>query len=449
MAIPLINFGGLASGLDTNSMVTQLVAVERIPIQQLESKKAGFEKKDAAWTGVATRFSALQKAVDAIKDPGSFAKFAIGTSSSDAVTVTSVAGANPTTASFTVNNLAAAHQLVNDATYTTATDLVGAGDFTVTVDGVDHTVTTDDTTTLAQLATMINNGDSGITASVLKVDGTTFRLTLSAEDTGAAGEFTASGTQANMGTSTILQQAADATITIGQGAGAITVTRSSNTVSDLIDGVTMTLNEVTAAPVSVTVTRDLDAAVEAVQNFVNELNAVASHMKTLTAYNSTTEKAGPLQGDSTARSLAAGLRSTVSSVQEGLTGNYTFASAVGITLTRDGTFKLDTDKLRTALEEEFPDIADFFEGDGTVGGLASAIDAFLDTATGTDGAIERARDRWQAQIENIKDAIVRMEDRVDRREAALIAQFARLETAMSQLGGMAAQLTAALPGLSR
>lgn len=447
MAVPLINFGGLASGLDTTSIVDQLVQVERIPIQQLESKKAAYEKKDAAWTGVATRFSALQKAVDAIKDPGSFAKFASATASSDAVTITSAAGATPTTASFTVNQLAAAHQLVNDATFGAATDLVGAGDFTISVGGTAYTHTTDGTTTLAQLATMINDGASGVTASVLKVDDTTFRLTLSAEDTGLAGAFTASGTQANMGTSTILQQGQDASVTIGQGAGAITVTRSSNTVSDLVNGVTMTLNEVTTAPVTVTVTRDVDAAVEAVQNLVNELNAVAGHFNTLTAYNSTTEKAGPLQGDSTARSLAANLRSTVSGVQAGLTGSYTFAASVGISLTRQGTFTLDTEALRTALEEEFPDVADFFEGDGTVGGLANAVDAYLDGATGTNGSIERARDRWQSQIDNIKDAIVRMEDRVDRREAALIAQFARLETAMSQLGGMASQLAAALPGL--
>ena len=447
MAVPLINFGGLASGLDTNSIISQLVQLERIPVQQLEARKAGYEAKDVAWTSIATRFSSLQTAVDSLKDQGSFAEFATATASSQAVTVTSVSGATPTTASFTVNGLAAAHQLINDATYGSGTDLVGAGDFTITVGGQNFVYNTDGTATLDDLASIINAGASGVNAAVLKVDDTTYRLTLSADDTGATSVFTASGTQTNMGTSTILQQGADASITVGQGAGAITVTRNSNTVSDLVDGVTLTLNEVTTGPVTVTVTRDIDAAVAAVQTLVDELNAVANKINTLTAFDADAETAGPLQGDATARSLVSTLRSTVSSVQQGLTGTYTFAGSIGISLTRDGTFTLDTAALRTALEGDFSEVADFFEGDGTNDGLAGAIDTFLATATGSTGSIRRAQDRWQAQIDNIDEAIVRMEARVDRREAALIAQFARLETAMSQLSGMAQQLGAALVGL--
>ncbi len=448
MAIPLINFGGLASGLDTNSMITQLVALERIPLQQLEARKAGYEAKDSAWTSITTRLSALQDAVDALKDQGSFAKFVSGTSSSDAVTITSVSGANPTTASFTVNQLAAAHQLVNDATFGSGTDLIGAGDFTITVDGQDSVFTTDGTATLDDLATIINAGTSGVTAGVLKVDENTYRLTLSVENTGAASVFTASGTQPGMGTSTILQQGADASITIGQGAGAITVNRDSNTVSDLIDGVTLTLNEVTVDPVTITVTRDIEAAVGAVQTLVDELNAVSKQFTALTAYNVDSETAAPLQGDATARSLASALRTTVSSVQEGLAGSFTFAASLGISLTRDGEFTLDTTMLRDALEQDFAGVTEFFEGDGASDGLGAAINTFLDGAAGKDGSIERARDRWQAQISNIEDAIERMEDRVDRREAALIAQFARLETAMGQLGGMS-QLLGTLPGIQQ
>jgi len=448
MAIPLINFGGLASGLDTNSMITQLVALERIPIQQLEAKKAGYEAKDSAWTAIATRFSALQTAVDALKEQGSFSGFASSTSSSDAVTITSVSEANPTTASFTISQLAAAHQVVNDATYASGSDLIGAGDFTVTVDGQNFVYTTDGTSTLDDLSAMINAGASGVSAGVLKVDDTTYRLTLSAANTGASGDFTASGTQTGMGTATILQQAADASITLGQGAGAITVNRESNTISDLVDGVTLTLNDVTTAPVTITVTRDIEAAVAAVQTLVDELNAVSKKFSSLTAYNADAETAAALQGDATARSLASDLRTTVSSIQAGLTGAFTFGASLGITLTREGEFALDTTMLRDALEQDFEGVAEFFEGDGTSDGLAGALNTYLDAATGQDGSIERARDRWQAEISNVEDAIERMEDRVDRREAALIAQFARLETALSQLGGLT-QLLGTLPGVAQ
>ena len=217
--------------------------------------------------------------------------------------------------------------------------------------------------------------------------------------------------------------------------------------SDVVSGVTLTLNEVTTEPVTITVTRDADAAIELIQEFVDELNAVVGQIKIATAYDADSEIAAPLQGASTARSLVTGLRAVVSDLYDSLSGDHTFAASVGITLTREGTFELDVDKLRTELEDDFPPVAAFFEGDGTAGGLASAIDEFLDGVTGSGGSIQPARDRWQAQIDNTTEAIRRMEDRVDRREAALFAQFARLETAMSQLSGVAAALAPALPGL--
>ena len=445
MTIPLSNIGGLASGLDTNTIIDQLIQIESIPLQQLELRRSRYEAKDAAWSQIVTRFSALQSVVDQLMDPESFAAFGIGTASSDAVTVTSVTDATPTTAVFTIDALAAAHVMANDATFAAATTLVGVGVFTINVAGIDHLVTSDATTTLEGLAQMINLGASGINASVLKVDDTTYRLQLTSPDTGAAEVFTASGTQVGMGTSTIVQQAADAQITIGEGAGAITITRDSNTVTDLVNGVTLTLNKVTTAPVTVTVTRDVDAAVAAVEDLIKELNAVMGDLKKATAYNAASNSAAILQGDATARSLATGLRSVVSDLYDSLSGNFTFASSVGITLTREGLFELDVSKLREKMTEEFSSVAELFEGDGSVEGLAGAIDDFLDIATGSDGSIQRARDRWQTQIDHTIDAIRRMEDRVDRREAALIRQFARLETAMAQLTGLAAVLASALP----
>ena len=353
MTVPLMNIGGLASGLDTNAIIAGLMDVERIPIDQLEARKSGYQAKDQAWQEVTTRFSAIRSALDAVKDTSDLNSFVTAASSNaSAVSATATGAAAVGAMSFTVDQLAAAHQVVSTADLGAADSLVGAGDFTITIDGQDHVVTADASTTLTGLAQAINAMDAGVDAAVLQIDDTTFKLMLTAESTGASNQFTTSATIGSLATTDVVQQGLDALLTIGSGAGALTLARSTNSITDLYQGVTIDLREASAAPVSVSVSRDTTAAAEAITTLVDEINATLTTLAGYTSYNAESETAGVLLGDGAARRLISDLRTAISgSVLSG--GAYPTASSIGVSLNRNGTFDVDSAKLEQALAADF------------------------------------------------------------------------------------------------
>jgi flagellar hook-associated protein 2 len=367
MAVPLFNIGGLASGLDTNSIISSVLDVERIPIQQLEARKVNHQVEDNAWQTIKTRYSAIRSALGALDSQNDFDKFATAISSNtDAVGVTTIGAATPGSVTFTVDQLAANHQAASATNFSGTDDLVGAGDFTITIGGTDHTVTATADTTLGQLAASINNLDTGVSASVISVDGTDHKLILSSEDTGAAHSFTTSGTVASLGTMDVIQQGANAEVTIGSGASALTLSRSSNTINDLLAGVSIELTDTTTSTVTVTAQRDTDAAVAAVTELMSEVNATLTTIGDLTAYSPEANSGGPLAGDATARSLALDLRSAISGVVDTSSATYPVASSIGISLNREGTFEIDESKLRAAMEDDFNAVVGLLVEGGTI-----------------------------------------------------------------------------------
>lgn len=352
MSIPTFNIGGLASGLDTNSIVSQLVNLERIPVTQLQQRQSLYQRRVDAWGRIDAKITELQTKTQALDSPSDWRSFVSASSSNESAVGVTISGTpNPSAVSFTVDQLATAHQMTDGGSFAAATDLVGAGTFSITVGGVQHDITTTATTSLGDLRDELNALDIGVTASVLTVDASSVRLTLTADDTGATSEFTVSADQSALGTFSILEQGVDARITLGSGAGAITVSRSSNTVTDLIDGITLDLTQTTTSAVTVAVNRDVDAGVEAVKGMVDALNAALTSLGKESKTSSETSASGPLALDSSVRTLQDALRSALSgAVVQGST--YPTASSIGITFSRDGTYTVDETKLRDALEAD-------------------------------------------------------------------------------------------------
>ena len=398
MAIPLFNIGGLASGLDTSSIISSIIDVERIPIQQLEARKYDHQVEDNAWQAIKTRYSAIRSALNDLDASSDFDKLAVASSSNESAVSVAVSGAPATgTTSFTVSGLAANHQLASATNFAGSDALVGAGDFIITKGGVDYTIAATADTTVAQLAGQINSLDIGVSASVISIDGTDHKLVLSSDDTGAANTFTTSGTVASLGTMDTLQQGADAQITIGSGPSALTLSRSSNTITDLVPGVAITLHETTTSAVTISTQRDVDSTVEAVKNLMDEVNSTLSTIADATRYSPDSDTAGPLVGSSAARSLAMDLRSALSSaVKPG--ADYAVASSVGISLNREGAFDIDETKLRQALEADFDGVVDLLVQSGSsVDSRATFVTASDATAEGSyDVVITQAAARAQA-----------------------------------------------------
>jgi flagellar hook-associated protein 2 len=351
MATPLFSIGGLVSGLDTNAIIKQLMDLERVPIARLQARQAAYRAKVDAWASVTTRLSALRSAVNGLRSVEDLRGYVAATSSAPSVVeATAVGAADPAALSFTVDRLATRHQVIAQPSFGSGSAVVGAGTLTITRGSASYQVTTDAGTTLDQLAAAINALDAGVRASVVAVDGANVRLVLAAQDTGAAAAFTVGATQPTLTGFDVLEQGVDAQLTIGSGAGALTVTRSSNTIEDLLSGVRLTLRG--TGSVTVSVERDVDGVVSAVKRLVDELNKTLSTLGNLTRYDPEGKSAGPLQGDRAAWQLALDLRAAFSDAVTGASGSYRAVSGIGITLTREGTFRLDEAALRTALRED-------------------------------------------------------------------------------------------------
>ena len=389
MATPLFNLSGLASGVDTNAIVQGLMQVERNPIVLLNQRKGQAQERVDAWSQITSRFSSLRTTVDDLKTLDQFDKMVKASSSNtDAVEVTATGAAVKGTFAFTVDQLATNHQVVADAAFASSADSVGAGTLTLTVGGVDHTFDTTAGTTVANLAQQINAGGVGVSAQALKVNESTVRLVLTASQTGAASEFTASGTQATLNAFSVGQQGQDAQLTVGSGAGALTVTRATNTVTDLVDGLTLELESAAASPVTVEVERDLDAAVSTVREVVDALNNVMTSINELTSYDAESQTAAPLLGDGTLRSIQSRLVDQVTNVIGSLSGSYSYAASIGIELTAKGEFTLDEARLREALEDDFDAVSRFFARSGTAtDGRLSYSFATDDTVAGSYGVV--------------------------------------------------------------
>ncbi len=385
MGLPIFNIGGLASGLDTAAMIDALVEVEQIPVQQLEARQADYQAKDSAWQTISTRFSAIRSALSAIDSESDLNKLVTAASSDDTIVLATPTGAaDPGSISFTVDALAANHQTASDTNFTGGDALVGAGTFTITVGGSDHVVTADATTTLNGLSQQINALGIGVTASVISVDGTNSKLVLSSDDSGLSNVFTTSSTISSLGSTSIVQQGADAQLTVGSGPGALTITRATNTITDLVNGVTLDVKQTSASPITVTVGRDLDATAEKVSELVTAINSALSTLADYTRYEATSDTAGVLVGDSAARDLAFQLRSALSSVVNEQSGDYAVPSAIGISLNRSGTFNFNETKLREALEADWDAVAGLF----TVSG--SAVDSRLSHVSKGSGTVDGA-----------------------------------------------------------
>ena len=259
MGEPIFRVGGIASGLDTESIINSLVEIERIPINRMAVQRAQVQAKNTAWTDITTQVSQLRTTVDELRFGGGLDAASATSSHPETVAATVTGTPAPASFSFTVDQVAATHGITTTTGLAESTSTVGAGSFTVTVDATDHVITTDASTTLEDLASSIRNLGVGVNAAVLKVADNDHRLSITADASGASGVFSTASTGLGIGTEQILSQGADASLTVGSGPGAISISRSTNVINDLINGVELELLTTSTETVTVTTERDAEA----------------------------------------------------------------------------------------------------------------------------------------------------------------------------------------------
>lgn len=453
----LSSISGLISGMDSSSLIAQLMQIEAEPQTRLKTQLAAAQADAAAYRDVNSAFAALQSAATALTQASGWAPVK-ATSDSATVAASATAGATPGSLTFTVNSLAAAHSVVTAQNWTNTTDAFGLGSsLTLTkADGTTTNITVGGTGTLADAITAINAAGTGVTATAVNT-GSGYRLQVASSATGAANAFTLSASGGTSSTFSVLTQGQDAAITVGSGSAAYQVTSSTNTFTGVLPATSFTVSQATTTA-TVTVATDPDAVTGAVQSLVTAANAVLSKIATYTGGGS--GSTALLQGDPTLTDLA---DRVLDSVTNAVGGNS--AALAGLQVTKDGQLTFDPSAFKTELASN-PGLVQSILGGSTDAGT-DAISGTADDTVATDGIGARlavlagqASDSTTGMLTTLatgqdstaKDVQSQIDDwtvRLQLRQQTLTAQFTAMETALGTLKNQSSWLTSqitALPG---
>ena len=459
-----ISFGGLGNGLDFGQVVDQLVKIQRLPIDQLNQKKTTAQSKLTDYALLGGKLLALQSAGDALRLPTAFDRTSATVSDQTALTASASSTATSGSYFVRVTQLAQSHQITNKGATAVAsgtTDIVSGGSaaFTFRVGaGTDQTVTLSATATLEDLQTGINDLGAGVTASIVNAGSEAtpaYRLILTATASGAGNGVTivADGTTLDFtnggGTGGIdtLQAAQDAIAIVGDPAlNPVTLQRSSNTVTDAIPGVTLSLLKTTgASTVSVTITRDNGLVKENIKKFAAAYNDIVKFVNERTTYDVATKKGALFFTEPTAKGFLSQLRQALSAPVSGLT-TYASVGEIGFKTERDGVITVDDAKLDSVLAVNYAAVRSLFINQAAATGVAqrvnTAIDAIDDVGT---GSLTVRKNALTKQVSDLAAEIGRKDDALSAYEEALKRQYAALDGLLSRLNGQSTFLNSQRP----
>lgn len=460
-----ISSPGLGSGLDVNSIVSQLVALERRPITLLTQQKTALQAKLSSFGLLQSYTVNVRDAVGQLAKPDLWTQTKATSSDTAAVAVTSSAAAVKGSYSLEVTTLAQAQGLAS-AAYTATTDPVGSGTLHIELGSWDvgHTTFTPKTgasvvdiaippgaDSLEEVRSAINAANAGVTASIVR-DASGARLVLRSTATGEENAVRITTTvdapaqpgdptledlvfnpPSSLGTMTETLQAKNAAAIVN----GLPVSSASNTLSNVVEGLTLTLAKTTTAPVTVTVGLDTAAMRTAVDAFVKSYNEINRYINDQTKYDADTKVAGALQGDGATRSLQAQLRGMLRT-GSGAASAFPRLSDLGIELQRDGSLKIDDAKFNDALIDPAAVQAAFTaDADGDANdGFAVRIKAMTTLLTQSDGPVATRTASLRASIDRSDKQIARYEDRVAQTEARLLRQYSALDNTLNQINGL-------------
>jgi flagellar hook-associated protein 2 len=472
-----LSSAGVGSGLDVNSIVSKLVAIESQPITQLQTEQASLQTQLSTWGQLSSAMSTLEDAASALNLPSTWSPTSASSSNASAVGVSASAGAAAGNYSVTVSALAASQTLASSY-FSSATSTVGSGTLHIQLGSwntgqtsftpksgsstIDVAVASGDT--LNDIAAHINQAGAGVTASVV-TDSTGSRLLISGA-TGTANAFRMTATDgdgnnsdtsglsalafdpsAGINSMTQTQAAADATAKVN----GLSLTSSSNTLTAL-NGLTLQLNQVTSTPVSIAVTQDNTSITNAINSFVTAYNGLASALRTDTKYDPSSQTAAPLQGDNTAVMLQNQLSKLVSS-SSGASSVYSTLSSIGISVQKDGTLQVDTTKLGSALSTNPGEVKKLFANadpaNSANNGFAQTFFALTSQALSFDGLLTSRTTGIQQEITNNTQRQSELQSQVDIYQARVQAQYSALDASMAQLNALSAYMTQQITSMNK
>jgi flagellar hook-associated protein 2 len=433
-----VTFTGLSSGIDTASLVSQLVAAERAPADVIATKQSNLNTQKSIVGSLSSALAAFGTAVQGM-NLSSELQPRTATSSDAHVTVAASSGAAATVHDVRVKQLARG-QISSSREFSAQTaGQVGDGTLSITTGSTTKSISYTSTDSLTDIASKINSAGTGASASVL-FDGTSYRLMVAASGTGTANapKFAETGDALGLADpANVRIGAKDAIATID----GIDVTRSTNVMSDAVAGLTLTLvsqHQATDASAAVTVGLDSTTLTNKLTAMVSAYNAVNSALHVQLDYTGTQKGPSTLFGDSALRQLQGALGNVMGSAY-GTSANNTIGS-LGLTRSRDGSLTLDQTKLASALASNPNAVSDLF----VTGGFSTAVTTMTTAYTrANDGIFAAKTASLNSRFKDLQVQSDHINTRADALKVQLDKQFTALETAMSSLKSQSSFLTSA------
>lgn len=435
--------GSSGSGLDVNSLVSQLMAAERAPMQQRISRvESEIATKLSALGTVRSSLSTLQSTLSGINTPESLQIRRATSGDATVFRATATAASAPGNYNVEVLELATAHKLASEEQAGGASATVGSGTLNFSQNGQSFSVVVDAAMTLAELRTAINTatGNTGVQAALIST-GSGARLTLTSSATGVAREIGVTVTDPAGGLDTFVlgltttTVAKDASVKID----GFTVTGSTNTIAGAIEGVTLDL--LAAKPgttLSLGVTNDTQAVKDRINKLVSDFNNFQTQSARLRAYDPRTRVGGPLLGDSALRNLESSLRRELTGSTASAPAATNSLAAIGIRFGADGKLTVNDTQLSEALGNRFGDLtAMLTASDGLVSRLNSVIDAQI-SSEGALTARTNGLDARKRTVEKDKEA---MEARLALIEKRYRTQFINLDRMLADMQGTSSYIS--------
>lgn len=463
---------GVGSGLDINSLVSQLMTLEARPATLLNNREASFQARLSAFGQLKSVLSPMQTALSSLKSASSFqtmrATVGDGTVASALASATAVKGSY----SLEVQQIAQGQRVVTNATtapsVAAGTLTFNFGSYATDNTDPDNPVTTFTQTSsrtvtlepgkdnLSDLRDAINDANIGVRAQIVK-NGSIDQLIIAGNAEGKSGGFQISGSGGLTGfsydastgsTSTLdqLEKAQDAVLMLD----GITLTRTSNSLTDVIEGVTLNLLKGDPGkPTTLTVAPDRSAVKTAIESLVKAYNEFNTTSRGLTNYNPENKTAAILTGDATARSLQTQIRNALGAPVVSGSGGISTLSELGITFNRDGSLTLVSSKLDSALNDPDKKVAEFFTGVDGKGGLANSLATRLDGLLRSGGVLDSRTDGINRSIKAIDEQRDRLSMRLEMVEKRYRAQFTALDALVGSLSQTSTYLSQQLANLPK
>lgn len=437
-----ITAAGVGSGLDIETIVSQLMSLERQPLVALQRRESDTRAQISAYGSLKSAISSFQDAMKGLSSLDAFRIFQSESSDEGVMTASAASEAAAGIYNLDVTRLAQNHKMGSDAFLETDTHGGGAGDaLTLTVGTESTTIDLSTAKTLSEIRDAINSAtdNPGVTATILNVGGGNQRLILTAEESGydsrvqlsfggaiGAGTFNfATTNQDSQGATLTDLMELDASYSID----GFDLTSSSNNITTVIDGLNITLKGEGSAILNVT--RDSGAIEESAKKFVDAYNNVFSTMAAL--------REGDLAGDSTLRSVERLMRGALNTQPVGLTGSYNALSSLGIKTDRDtGQLTLNSSEFSKALDTDFNSVAQLFANDDQ--GYAFRFETLADSMLDNDGVIDSRVDGLNSRVKRLESDQAELERRLDLREIAMRRQYSALDQLVGSLQSTSAFL---------